>query len=134
MSTKKLSAQAVKFVNGIVFGKLATIHKDGTPHVTPVWFRYENGKFLFNTAEGRVKLKNIIRDKRVALLMDDEYKYVLIEGRARVAKERDPLDDIETLAIRYVGEKQGKRQFRDYFSKEKRVSIEIDPENVIESL
>ncbi len=134
MATKKLSEKAVKFVKGKVFGKLATIHRDGTPHVTPVWFLYQEGKFLVNTAEDRVKLKNIRRDDRVALLMDDEYVYVLVEGSARVAKERDPFKDIETLAIRYVGEQQGEKQFREYYSKQKRVSIEITPERVIESL
>ncbi len=134
MATKKLSEKGVKFVKGLVFGKLATIHRDGTPHVTPVWFLYEEGKFLVNTSEDRVKFKNIKRDDRVALLIDDEYVYVLVEGAARVAKERDPFKDIETLAIRYVGEQQGKKQFREHYSKQKRVSIEISPERVIESL
>lgn len=134
MASKKLSAKGVKFVGGTVIGKLATIHKDGTPHLTPVWFRYENGKFLINTSEGRVKLNNIRRDKRVALLIDDEYEYLLVEGKARIAKERDALKDIESLAIRYVGAEQGKRQVRDYYSKQKRVSIEVNPEKVIESL
>ncbi len=134
MATKKLSPLATKFVKGIVFGKLATIHKDGTPHVTPVWFLFENGKFIVNTAEGRVKLNNVRRDPRVALLMDQEYEYVLVEGRARIARERDPLKDIETLAIRYVGEQQGRKQVRDIYSKNKRFSLEITPERVIEGL
>jgi hypothetical protein len=81
-----------------------------------------------------VKFRNIRRDRRVALLMDDEYKYLLVEGTARIAKERDPLKDIETLAIRYLGKEQGRKDFTAHYAKQRRVSIEISPEKVIESL
>ncbi|NIP62452.1 MAG: TIGR03618 family F420-dependent PPOX class oxidoreductase [Nitrosopumilaceae archaeon] len=49
----------------IVF--IATIMKDGSPQVTPVWANYEDGYILVNTAEGRLKHKNVLRDSRVAV-------------------------------------------------------------------
>jgi PPOX class probable F420-dependent enzyme len=40
---------------------------DGSPQVSPVWANYEDGYILINTAEGRIKHKNILRDPRVAV-------------------------------------------------------------------
>ena len=41
--------------------------KDGSPQLSPVWANYQDGHILVNTAEGRVKHKNVQRDPRVAL-------------------------------------------------------------------
>ncbi len=46
---------------------IATVMKDGSPQVSPVWANYEDGYILINTAEGRIKHKNILRDPRVAV-------------------------------------------------------------------
>jgi len=46
---------------------IATIMPDGSPQLSPVWANYENGYILVNTAEGRIKHKNILRDPRVAV-------------------------------------------------------------------
>lgn len=46
---------------------IATVMKDGSPQLSPVWANYEDGYILVNTAEGRIKHKNILRDSRVAV-------------------------------------------------------------------
>ena len=46
---------------------VATLMKDGSPQLSPVWANYKNGHILINTAEGRIKHKNILRDPRVAV-------------------------------------------------------------------
>ena len=46
---------------------IATVMKDGSPQVSPVWANFEDGYVLVNTAEGRIKHKNILRDPRVAV-------------------------------------------------------------------
>ena len=51
--------------NNLVF--IATVMKDGSPQVSPVWANFEDGYVLINTAEGRIKHKNILRDPRVAV-------------------------------------------------------------------
>jgi len=51
--------------NNLVF--IATVMKDGSPQVSPVWANYEDGYVLVNTAEGRIKHKNILHDPRVAV-------------------------------------------------------------------
>ena len=46
---------------------IATIMKDGSPQLSPVWANFQDGFILVNTAEGRIKHKNILRDPRVAV-------------------------------------------------------------------
>lgn len=134
MPKAKLDAKAAKFLEGLHFAKLATLMKSGAPQVTPIWYMLEDGKLFVNTTKTRVKYRNIIRDHRVCFLIDDGYPYVMMFGKARVAKERDPNKDIETLAIRYRGEEKGKKAARDYFWKQDRVTLEIIPEKVVVDL
>ena len=126
--------KAEEFLKGVHFAKLATLRKSGSPHLTPIWYMYVDGKLIVNTTPERVKYHNVRRDPRVALLVDDGYPYVIVEGKARVASERDAKRDIETLAIRYTGEEKGKKAARERYWKDERVSLEIVPERIIQAL
>ena len=129
-----LTPKARSFLEGKRFGKLATVMKDGSPHVTPMWYMLEGERIFVNTTTDRVKYHNIGRDDRVCLLVDDGYPYVIIFGRARVAEERDGKKDIETLAIRYTGEEKGRKSAREIYWKQPRATIEIIPERVVSGL
>ena len=131
---KPLSKKGLDFVMGKHFAAFSTIHRDGAPHTTPIWYVYDDGKFIVNTSLDRVKVKNVKRDDRVALLVHEGYSYVLVEGKARIANERDPLKDIESLAIGYHGEAEGRKAARNYYWKQKRVSIEVVPSKFVEQL
>ncbi len=122
------------FLRELHFGKLGTVNRDGSPHVTPIWYMYEDGELIVNTTTDRVKFRNIGRDARVCFLVDDGYPYVVVFGKARIAKERDANKDIEALAIRYRGEEKGRKAAREYFWKMNRVSVEIVPEKVVVDL
>ncbi|QQG48635.1 MAG: PPOX class F420-dependent oxidoreductase [archaeon] len=122
------------FLREAHFAKLATVMKDGSPHVTPIWYAYEAGKLMVNTTTDRVKYYNIKRDPRVCILVDNGYQYLMVFGKARVAKERDAMKDIEALAVRYRGEEAGRKSARDRYWKMDRVSIEIEPERVVSGL
>lgn len=130
----QLSQAVLDFLGGTHFAKLATVMEDGSPHVTPIWYMVDKGKLIINTTTTRVKFHNIGRDSRVCLLVDDGYPYVVLFGRARIAKERDAKADIEALAVRYTGEARGRRSARDTFWKQPRVSIEIVPERAVVDL
>src|SRR5437870_11732757 len=97
---KPLSRKGLDFVMGKHFAALSTIHRDGSPHTTPIWYTYDDGKFIVNTSLDRVKVKNVLRDERVALLIHEGYSYLLAEGRPRLAKNRDHRKDIGRLAVR----------------------------------
>lgn len=68
-------------------GKLATVRKDGRPHVVPIWFVLDGNVLVFNTDEHTVKAANMRRDPRVTMCVDEEiapFAYIQIEGTALV--------------------------------------------------
>lgn len=86
---------------------LATSRKDGTPQVTPIWFLFEDGRFLINVMDGRAKVANMRRDPRVAFVVQDlknPYRYVQVRGRVvSSAAGETGHDDIDRLSARYTG-------------------------------
>ncbi len=87
------------------FANLATLFKDGSPHVTPVWFDYDGRFVRINSAEGRVKDRNMRNDPRVALsVMDPQNPYRYLEIRGRVTEiTREGADaHIDALAKKYL--------------------------------
>ncbi|WP_326616916.1 PPOX class F420-dependent oxidoreductase [Streptomyces decoyicus] len=89
-------------------GKLATVRADGSPHLAPVWFLMDGDELVFNTGEDTVKGRNVARDGRVALCVDDErppFAFVVVQGTAEVS---DDLADVRhwatRIAARYMGE------------------------------
>lgn len=67
--------------------KLATVRADGSPHVVPVWFTLDGEDVIFTAGRSSTKVKNILRDGRIAICVDEDtppFHYVLLEGRAEV--------------------------------------------------
>ncbi len=74
--------------------KLATVRKDGRPHVVPIWFDLDGDTLVFTTDQTSIKAANIRRDPRVCLCVDDEtppFAYIMIEGTAIMTADRDAL-------------------------------------------
>jgi PPOX class probable F420-dependent enzyme len=110
------------------FAHLATLMPDGRPQVTPVWCEYDGRHVLFNTAVGRQKDKNLVRDGRVALSItdpDNPYRYVEVRGRVAERTEVGADAHIEHLSHKYLGTAYPYRQ-----SGEQRVLFRIEPESV----
>src|SRR5437867_12680701 len=66
------------------FGNLRTLMKAGSPQVTPVWVDFDGKHVRVNSAKGRVKDKNVRRDPRVAIALQDPanpYRYLEVRGR-----------------------------------------------------
>jgi PPOX class probable F420-dependent enzyme len=69
---------------------IATVGADGAPLVTPIWFAYEDGRIWFTPRQHSEWLKNLRRDDRVALSIDESvhpYRKVVVRGRARIDHE-----------------------------------------------
>jgi len=112
------------------FAKLATINRDGTPQLTVVWYEYDGRDFLVTSFADRQKVRNIRRDDRVTLLIDDRqdpYRVVTVKGRATVTEE-GAMEETRRLAIRYHGPEEGERRFATFYSRRPRVLIRIRPE------
>lgn len=92
---------------------LATVRKDGRPHVAPIWFVLDEDDIIFNTGKDTVKGHAIRREGRVALSVDDSnppYAFVTVEGGVTYQDCADiPEEGLRwstRLAERYVGEDQ----------------------------
>jgi PPOX class probable F420-dependent enzyme len=76
-----LDRQLEDYVNGRYFAKLATIGGDGYPHVTIMWYLYENGHFYMTTTTTRAKYRNVRRNPKIGFMIDsDPYKGLLVKG------------------------------------------------------
>lgn len=94
-------------------GKLATVRRDGRPHVVPIWFVLDGGDLVFTTGRGTVKAQAMRRDPRVCLCVDDErppFAYVMLEGTVTLSEDRDELLRCATvIGGRYMGAEQAEQ-------------------------
>lgn len=94
-------------LSGTKTGKLATVRRDGRPHVVPIWFILRDDRVVFNTHTSSVKAGNMRREPRVAITVDDQtppYSFVTVEGVATLADDDPDLVEIATLiGGRYMG-------------------------------
>ena len=102
-----LSADALRLLGeGKNLAIIATIMPDGSPQATAVWVDTDGEHVRFNTAEGRVKTKNLRRDPRVAVAIldaDNPYEQVTIRGRVVEFAHEGAIEHIDSLARKYVG-------------------------------
>lgn len=95
--------------------KLATVRPDGRAHLAPIWFDMDGEEMVFNTGENTVKGKNIARDSRVTLCVDDEkppFSYVIFEGNARIVSPTP--DELVYWAGRIAGRYMGQDLAEQY--------------------
>ncbi|MGP3966894.1 PPOX class F420-dependent oxidoreductase [Streptomyces sp. 6N223] len=94
--------------DGTRTGKLSTVRADGSPHLTPVWFLLDGDDVVFNTGKSGVKGRNLARDGRFALCVDEDrppYAFVLLEGRAEISEDPGEVRHwAGRLGARYMGE------------------------------
>jgi PPOX class probable F420-dependent enzyme len=111
MAQKMTDEQWRAFVShGTRTGKLSTVRADGSPHVTPIWFLLDGDDVVFNTGKESVKGRNLARDGRAALCVDDDrppFDFVVLQGRAELSED---LDDVRLwaarLGARYMGDER----------------------------
>ncbi len=95
-------------------GKLSTVRADGSPHIAPIWFVLDGDDLVFNTGENTVKGRNLARDGRIALCVDDDrppFSFVTVQGRAELS---DDLDEVRTWATRIAARYMGDERAEEY--------------------
>lgn len=111
------------------FANLATIMDDGTPQVTPVWFDVEGDYVRINSAQGRVKDRNMRARPFVAMTILDPknpYRYLQVRGPVVEITTQGADDHIDALAKKYTGaNRYGNRR-----PQEVRVTYKIKPEHI----
>jgi PPOX class probable F420-dependent enzyme len=125
----QIRGAVAKIVQKNSFAFLGTLMKDGSPHVTPVWIDIVDNTILINTAEGRIKQKNVSRDPRVSIsLTDDENPYSMVTIRGQVIGQTSDgaNEHIDKLAKKYLNTDK----YPGHSSNIKRVILRIRPEKI----
>lgn len=121
----------IKIIKDKNFAFLGTIMKDGRPQVSPIWIDIDdnNNILLFNTAQGRIKHKNISRDPRVSLSLVDKnnpYSMVTIQGTVIEQTTIGADEHIDKLAKKYLNIDR----YPSHSPSIKRVICKIKPEKM----
>lgn len=143
----EMSKREIKqfLMQGTFTAKLATVKDDGSPHVVPIWFILDNqkdrtseravGDIVFTTYDSSLKIRNIQRDNKVSICVDDQtpqFSFVTIFGRAKIyhLKQNELFKWATKIARRYMGknnaEVYGKRN-----STEGVILVRIKPTKIV---
>src|SRR5436190_24212145 len=129
----ELSAKARTFLQEKRFAVLGTINPDSTPQLSAMWYELDGDEIMMNTKVGRVKERNMRRDPRISICIEDGYDFLTINGTVEMIDDPEiAQNDIYRLSRRYHGEAKARRQMEEQFSKETRVSLRLKPESIIE--
>lgn len=142
----EMSKKEIKkfLMHGTFTAKLATVKKDGGPHVVTIWFILDNqkdrttekvGDIFFTTYDSSLKALNIQRDNRVSICVDDQtpqFSFVTIHGTAKIVRHKynELLKWNTRIAKRYTG-KSNAKAYGERNSTESAVLVRIKPTKVI---
>jgi PPOX class probable F420-dependent enzyme len=115
--------------NKRAFAQFATLMPDGSPQVSSVWVDYDGEYVLINTARGRQKDRNVSRDPRVAIVIQDPenpYRQLMVRGKVVEVTEKDADDHIDKMAFKY----RGLEKYPNRRPGEVRVILKIKPIHV----
>lgn len=108
MSRAPTPSEIASFLrHGTRTAKVATTMRNGQPHVMPVWFVLDGEDVVFTTGADSVKGRNLRRDPRIALVVDEDvppYAFVHMRGHATISEDMDELLRFATeIGARYMG-------------------------------
>ncbi len=133
MSNQQAITEFLMRTDPPLLGVVGTVNPDGSPHVVPLWYRYDGSKIFLWTLEGRRWVKNLQNEPRVSLsIQEDEEPFggVVIKGRAQVDTSDDAWisEEIRTITRNYIPEDG----IEDYIAgwPELRTIVTITPEKM----
>jgi PPOX class probable F420-dependent enzyme len=125
----RLEGRGAELLAAKNFCHVATLRPDGGVLGVPVWVDIEDGRPVLNSAEGRAWPRNLERDPRVTLTvqnLENPYEYVEVRGVVAERTHEGADEHIDRLAKKYLG-------VDDYPARkpgEQRVIIRVEPEHV----
>lgn len=127
-----LSDNARAFLEEKRFAVLATINSDGTPQQTVMWYELQGDEVMMNTVRGRLKDRNLARDPRISICIEDGQRFVTLHGTVTLNDEQEVAQaDIARLAVRYNGPERAP-QSAPNFRKEHRITLRMTIEGAME--
>ncbi len=115
---------------------MATVGKDGTPHLVAMWYAVVDGKIWFETKAKSQKAVNLRRDPRITVLVEDGETYdslrgVSFEGTAEIVEDPDRLWDVGvSVWERYNGPYTEEVKPLVEFMLNNRIAVRVDVERV----
>lgn len=118
--------------------QVATLGKDGAPHLTTVWFAVHEGAILFETYGKSQKVVNLQRDPRIAVLAEDGRTYdqlrgVSINGTAEVIEDNPERTALMRVLVDHHFSGQAAKSLDELAGRmaEKRVVIRVKPDKIM---
>jgi len=115
------------------FAVMATINASGTPQLTVMWYALHPTEdiVLLNATRGLLKERNLRRDPRMAICVEDGMRYVTLSGTAELVEDRaeQEREVNELIAPRYIGQRLGRRRW-EVIKQSDRIGIRMRVERV----
>ena len=115
MTDRLISDEVRAFLEQPRFAVMATINKSGTPQLTVMWYALapDTDTIILNATRGLLKERNLRRDPRLSLSVEDGQRFVTLSGRAELIEDRAQQEREVNLLIapRYIGQRLGARRW-----------------------
>jgi PPOX class probable F420-dependent enzyme len=120
----QLSEDVRTFLEEPRFAVLATLNANGGPQQTVMWYELRGDTIVMNTRRGRKKDRNLIGDPRASVCIEDEFRYVALEGSIEIVDvPAIGQADIAALARRYHDPVKAEKMAREEFALQERVTL-----------
>ncbi len=132
--TSTLSDWAKEFLREDHVAVVSTLNKDGSSHLTTMWYLFaDDGTLVMSTPGRNQKVKNLRYDPRIALCVGDEARSVSLYGRVSLSEDQALVrQDIEHLVARYVKDEGIRPQVIATLVQQSRIALHFTPERVTE--
>ena len=120
-----------QFLSGIKMAVMATINKDGSPHLSPNWYHYDGERLSFVTTKERLKFFNLRRDARISVCVYEPpfaSNYVVIQGRVTLT-DGDIWEYARLVIKRYVEQDQVEN-YLERWKTQPRILVQVTPDKI----
>ncbi len=109
------------------FAVVGSKNPDGSPHLAVMWYLLDGDDIVVNSAQGRIKDRNLGADPRMSVLVEDGYRWIRVDGRAAIEHDQTIAHaDIRRLAVRYYeDERKVEEAVKNNFSKQHRITYRL---------
>jgi PPOX class probable F420-dependent enzyme len=117
-------------------GKVATVRRDGRPHVVPVWFILDGDDVVFTAYSLTAKFSNMQHDPRIAICVDEEappFSYVMVEGTVVISTPpaEEKLMWATRIARRYMGDELAEVYGKRHADTPEELLVRVTPTKII---
>jgi PPOX class probable F420-dependent enzyme len=127
VAVSKITGPQRAFLEEKRFAVVGTKNPDGSPHLAVMWYLVDADDIVVNSAQGRVKDRNLAADPRMSVLVEDGYRWIRIDGQAKIEHDQKIAHaDIGRLAARYYeDERKVAEAMKNNFGNQHRITYRL---------